>query len=491
MSFGGLYISISGIYANKKALDTVSHNISNVNNPSYTRQSAIHASSTYTKSPDGKYQLGSGVKVEEIRQIRDEFLDLKFRSELEFYGYWKANNRIYGEIESIFNEGPKDVVDEGSKNGLQNILRSLWENLDELNKEPDSLTVRSMFHESGVAFTETVNHIYTQLDNLQFNLNREIISKVEEINNILKGIADINNKIKLAEAYGHYVQANDYRDTRNQQLDRLSQLIPVRYYENNNSEIVVSLFGRSLVNGSYINPIKIEYDNRGFGNIYWSDTKDPIDLGERGELGGYIATRDKAVDEYKRRLNIMVQTLAIEVNKIHEKGTNLRGETGIKFFIPENEEEIDASNIRVNPILIDVDRIAASETGAIGDGEIAKKILEIRDKHIFLNYDEYGKDIYNDILEDTGKSIGIDEFYRDLIISIGVERNKANKIELNQGILLKQIDDRRKTISDVSLDEEMAFMLQYQHSYIANSRVINAIDEMIETIVTRTGLVGR
>ena len=58
-------------------------------------------------------------------------------------------------------------------------------------------------------------------------------------------------------------------------------------------------------------------------------------------------------------------------------------------------------------------------------------------------------------------------------------------------MLMTQIDERRQEISNVSLDEEMANMLKYQHSYIANSRVINAIDEMIDIIVNRLGIVGR
>ena len=59
MSFGGLYISISGIYANKKALDTVSHNISNSNNSAYVRQSALHASNRYSTTQVGNMQFGT------------------------------------------------------------------------------------------------------------------------------------------------------------------------------------------------------------------------------------------------------------------------------------------------------------------------------------------------------------------------------------------------------------------------------------------------
>ena len=67
MGFGGLYISITGLQASRMSLDTVSHNISNANNPNYVRQSAIHANNPYTT--DGRFQKGTGVNVIEVRQI--------------------------------------------------------------------------------------------------------------------------------------------------------------------------------------------------------------------------------------------------------------------------------------------------------------------------------------------------------------------------------------------------------------------------------------
>lgn len=473
MSFGGLYISISGIYANKKALDTISHNIANVNNPNYVRQSALHASNTYNQSPTGNYQLGTGVKVSEIRQIRDEFLDINYRREAEFYGYWKAIDEIYNEIEMIFHES--------KSTGIQNVLEDFWNNWNELAKEADSLAVRGLIYESSVAFTETINHTYTQLDNLQFNLNKEIINRVNRINNLLEEMRIFNDKVKMAEAIGQHSKANDFRDSRNTILDELSQLLPITYYEKSDSEIVISLYGKELINGDYINPIEIQYDGKGFGHIHWSDTGEKIDLKNRGELGGYINARDEGVTEYKDRLDYLIQTLAKEVNNLHREGINLKGETGISFFIPEKEEDLNAANVKINPYLIDFDNIAVSKSEAVGDGEIAKEIGQLREKLLFIEYgDESGE-----------KTLNADRYYRDLVISIGVERNRARKIASNQGTLLKQINDRRKAISNVSLDEEMAAMLQYQHSYIANSRVVNAIDEMIETIINKTGIVGR
>lgn len=465
MAFGGLYISISGINANKRALDTVSHNIANVNNPSYVRQSAIHATNGYVTTQVGGHEMGTGVHVEEIRQIRDEFIDVRFRRELGIYGYHYAKADILNEVEMIFN----DLSD----SGLQNVMNNFWSSWSELYKEPDSLTLRGLVHESAVAFTQTVNHIDMQLDNLQRNLNKEILNKVEEVNGLLKDISDLNGKIKMAEGGGPNIKANDFKDMRNEKLDKLSKLIPITYYEKNTGEIAVTLQGRDLVNGDYINPIDIKTDNRGYGYIHWKDTGDKIELGEKGELGGYIAVRDSIDVEYRVKLNALVSTIASEINTIHESGKDLEGNDGTKFFVP-TDGEITAGNIKVNPDLSNFNKIAVSKSGAKGDGEIIKDILQLREK----GFKE---------LENTT----FDDFYRDLVDIIGIEGRKAKSIASNQAVLLKQIEDRKGSISSVSLDEEMTLMLQYQHSYIANSRVVNAIDEMMENIVNRMGVVGR
>ena len=156
------------------------------------------------------------------------------------------------------------------------------------------------------------------------------------------------------------------------------------------------------------------------------------------------------------------------------------------MFFSGNDKKNIAANIKVNPELEDFNKIAASYSGAKGDGQIAKDILALREGKIYGKYEFEKSDKITE--PDT---INIDGFYRDIILSLGLERQKAREISLNQTMLIKQIDERRSEISNVSLDEEMADMLRYQHSYIANSRVINAIDEMIEQVVNRMGIVGR
>jgi flagellar hook-associated protein 1 FlgK len=41
------------------------------------------------------------------------------------------------------------------------------------------------------------------------------------------------------------------------------------------------------------------------------------------------------------------------------------------------------------------------------------------------------------------------------------------------------------------MDEEMSNLIRFEHSYNASARMVNVIDEMLDIIVNRLGLVGR
>lgn len=469
MGFGGLYISISGLQASKYSLNTVSHNISNANNPNYVRQSAMHTNNSYTKSADGRLEMGTGVHVSQIRQIRDEFLDAKVRREMPSFGYHYARAQILEDVEGVFNEV--------TNSGPQKTMDVMWNNWNELFKEPESLTMRGLVHESSVAFANSVNHISNQLNDIKQNINKQIYSKVDEVNSTLDQIAKINKSIKVIEGADAKIRANDYRDERNALIDRLSELLPITSYENSFGESVISLNGQDLVNGSYISKIDIQADENGLGHIYWENSNEKIDLKGKGELGGFIDARDVSMTNYMDKLDKLVGTMADAINKLHKTGKDLEKEPGLDFFSgivldADGKYKNAAANIKVNPELADLNKIAVSESGEKGDGEIAKAIYGIRDEKLFGDKN-------------------LDEFYNDLILTLGLERKEAISSADNQGFLIRSIDEKRKGLSAVSLDEEMADMIKFQHSYSANSRVINALDEMIETIVNRLGIVGR
>ena len=105
--FLGLTTSLSGLFANQRSLGIVSHNIANANTEGYSRQ----VMNTKAYKPQilvgGMGTLGVGVDVTAVKQVRDSYLDFKYRTEMSVKGEWDARASVLTELEGIFNE-PSD-----------------------------------------------------------------------------------------------------------------------------------------------------------------------------------------------------------------------------------------------------------------------------------------------------------------------------------------------------------------------------------------------
>ncbi|HHW60456.1 MAG TPA: flagellar hook-associated protein FlgK [Syntrophomonadaceae bacterium] len=89
------------------------------------------------------------------------------------------------------------------------------------------------------------------------------------------------------------------------------------------------------------------------------------------------------------------------------------------------------------------------------------------------------------------KHVTSDDFWRSICADLGVISQEATRMAENQDRLLGQLDNKRQSLSGVSLDEELTNLIRFQHAYNAASRFITTIDEQIDVIVNRMGLVGR
>ena len=82
-------------------------------------------------------------------------------------------------------------------------------------------------------------------------------------------------------------------------------------------------------------------------------------------------------------------------------------------------------------------------------------------------------------------------FYEGIIGGIGVGAQEANRLKENSEVLARSVDENRQSVSAVSLDEEFANLIQFQHAYNAAARQITVIDEMLDKIINGMGIVGR
>ena len=72
---------------------------------------------------------------------------------------------------------------------------------------------------------------------------------------------------------------------------------------------------------------------------------------------------------------------------------------------------------------------------------------------------------------------------QDIIDRLGVQAQEAARQVSNQEIMLSELENTRLSISGVSLDEEMANLIQFQHAYSANAKMISTLDELLDVVI--------
>lgn len=493
MGVMGYSIAITGMRMAERGLNVTGHNIANISTPGYSKQQLISNDLRYIEIP-GVGTAGIGVDVDELRQLRDNFLDINYRKESSTLHYWDVKNKNLEEIQAI--------IDEPFGKGLQQTMNQFWEGWHGLVKEPDNLTVRALLRQKANVMVNAFNNIGSQLSKLQSDINKEIISRVDEVNNIAGQIAELNMKIKTNEITGD--RANDYRDKRNLLLDKLSKIVDIEFKETFDGLMDVSIGSIQLVHGVYTQDIIVGENVPGSSYVspIWERTGEFVKI-KSGELKGYLEIRGEMaqggfgsvsdgspevpgplsidIDErqtipsLKEKLNALLYTLATEVNEIHTTGYGIDAlpTTGLDFFTAiDPSKPLEMGNIQVNPALIDLNLIAGASTPVKGDGNNAQKITELK---------------YAKMLGSATDPLDFDEFYRDTISRLGIRSQEAVRMVENQNKLVQSIESKKEVISGVSLDEEMANILKYQHSYQANVRVLNTIDSMLNRIMTMVG----
>ncbi|MDI6631532.1 MAG: flagellar hook-associated protein FlgK [Bacillota bacterium] len=470
-TFLGIETALRALMAQRKAMETAGHNIANANTPGFSRQKVELASSRdpYTVPslcrPELPGQLGTGVDIVGIERVRDQFLDLQVRNNSSKLGYWEVRRDSLQKVEVIFNE-PGD-------NGLNNVLTAFWNAWQELSKTPESLAVRSEVRQRGITLAETIQHLYGQLQQLQEDLNFNVEVTVEQINTIAQQLADLNQQIIHSVAVGD--SPNDLYDRRDLLLDRLAKMVDITISEQADGTVTVAVGGRNLVQGITVDRFQVVADplNNNFYAVQWESDGTPVAF-TSGSLAGMIWARDEGVANILSQVDELAATLISQVNAVHQSGYGLDGSTGNDFFSGTGAADMAVAA----GILSDLNTIAAASDAAKlpGDGANALRLAQLRDAFT---------------MPPSSPSGTFGDYYRSLVATTGINTEQAERLSENVGLLVSQLENRRQAVMGVSLDEEMANIVKFTHAYQAAARVLTTLDEQLDIIINRMGLVGR
>jgi flagellar hook-associated protein 1 len=450
------------------ALSTIGQNIANVNTPGYSRQRVKLTASQPLST--GLGLIGSGVQVQDVRQVRDLFLGAQLRQENKSLGRWQFREKIISQMETMFNEP--------SETSLRTHLDDLFNSFSQLENAPESNTARTDIIAKAVTLTNDFRQLSAQLNSLRDSVDRDLGNRVGEVNRLSAEIADLNQQVARMELGGN--RANDIRDRRDLLIDQLSDLVDVNVIEDTNGAARVYIGSMALVDGNIQYEIATKTETiqgKQKSSIVLKGT-DVVIKNLNGELRGLVETRDEVIPNYLNQLDELARTIATEVNKVHSAGFGLKSvgalsaPTGNNFFDPAS---VSAQTFAVDlGVLNDVSLIAASKSGEPGDASNALELSKMRSQRLL-----------------GGGAKTFNEFYGSLVGGVGVEARQAKNFRANFQLVVEQITASKESVQGVSLDEEMTNLIRAQHAYDAAARVITTVDQAFDTVINSMGIVGR
>lgn len=505
-TFHGLETARRALSTQQTAIQTTGHNIANASTPGYSRQrvnfsqTEAYPGSSFIK-PQIPGQIGTGVEAGSIQRIREDFLDLQYRGENNKFGYWDARSEALAKMEEVMNE-PSDT-------GLNVAIDRFWQSLQDLAVNPDNSGARAVVRERGIALSNTFNYLSTSLNSIRSDINSEMNVTTDEINSIAEQINNLNMQIAGVEP--HKYLPNDLYDQRDALVDKLSQLVDIKVTNvesgGGSLKIAEGSYNIDIVgaDGSILGTL-VDARNRTVNKLSINEKQDPttktsyvesMTIGDgtvpidqftsQGKLRGMIEAygygdgKTGLYPEMLANLDHMAYEIATKFNQVHAAAFGMDGTTtGTNFFAPFAVEEGAASALKLDDAILAEGgefKIAVSLDGNAGDGSNAIKLADIlKGKTVTL---------------DDGTEVKAEFSYENIIGQMAVDAQQAKRMSENTDNLRVSVEARRQSTSGVSLDEEMTNLVQFQHAYNAAARMITVVDEMLETIISGMGRVGR
>ncbi|MDR2420600.1 MAG: flagellar hook-associated protein FlgK [Oscillospiraceae bacterium] len=534
-TFSGIEIGRTGLVVSQKGLDVTGHNITNVDTAGYTRQRIVQTSVEPYNAirqfrPVDKGLVGQGTSVMVLDQIRSEFLDSQFRLNNSVLGYWNTRTQGLTYMQTLFESTDGASLENSMGVTLQDSVSELFSAFMTGETEADSAEERLLIQQSAITLATTFNLTYQRLQEQLANQDDAVGALVSDINTIAAGIRELNRSIYSYEILGE--PALDLRDKRNVLLDELSSLVDIEYSGNATGErFIVKVGGEELVNHVTVTALVAERTHPnvvpGEPDVYavkWDTDGDgmgdmDLDVPD-GELKAHIDLRDgntasnKGIAYYMEEINTFTRALVQEINAQHRRGythpLNGGGASGaggafwgmydevsqtvvnIDEANPSELGNVTAGNLRLSDdIANDIYMLAFSSLSIVTD-----ESTYVPGTNTFAGNNENMQAMYrlgdkNDITLGSTHIGTIPGYIAGVMLDFSVTLNHSAELADIHDVQTHDVDNLRLSISSVSLDDEMVNMIKYQHAYEGSSRIMTAMDEALDILINKMGLVGR
>jgi len=336
-------IGLSGILSHQTALNTTANNITNVNTEGYSRQEVLF--STQKGQSTGAGVVGTGVTVDGIRRLADEYLSQQIREDMSLYGEQEALNTELSILDNLL---------AGEATGLSDALNNFFAALQNAAEDPTSLPQRQLVLSEAQQVVNRMQALNEELVQQRESVKTQMQQAVADANTLLQSIAELNLAISESPGLAQGQMPNELLDERDEKLRQLAGLVSIRVTETEGSQVNVSLSnGMALVVGgtaaelgtqdSATDPLTLSFTLTSGGRSLMID-----DQITGGTLGGLRRFEEEALQPAFDDLGRIALALSESVNHQHEIGMDLEGDLGGLFFSSINDPEVQRSRVIAN-----------------------------------------------------------------------------------------------------------------------------------------------
>ncbi len=546
-TFSGFYIARSGIQAARANLQITGQNMANVNTEGYTRQrvdtSAIAATGNNMRySNKADVSIGQGVSTDGTSQIRDKFLDVRFRRENAKVGDSTARMNALSDVENI--------VDETSNDGLSKQFKDLVSKLQTLSSNAGDPVTESIVRTSASMLTKMFNNTASQISEVKDQqLSYLQDNAIQSANQLLFNIAQINKEIKSADVSG--APALELIDQRNTMIDKLSAYANIEVDSNPVSvgagrtvdELSINLVGKNgekynlISNDKYTqfslkkdpsttdvitDPVQIQLTTSNGSPVVstGAGTAFSNDQVTAGAFHGYLAvlngegaydttssnpsdpnysdsndtTSVQGIPYYQKMLDTLANKFASIMNAANSTNTDGVGYNKPMFTASDGVstgDSITAANISISSAWQNATGSYLTNTKttldpSIDNSKSSNNILYMINQFstamtFTTKNDGTGTLIFKGTMQDS---------VTNLTDTLGLEIQDVTRQNSTYTSELGSISDSINQNSAVSIDEEGINLIMFNQALTASSRFMTTLDEALDTIINKMGIVG-
>lgn len=454
MGFVSLYTAFSGLQAAQAGMDTAAHNVSNAGTPGYTRQRVDQA----TRLPGHRSfgPVGTGVAIADITRSRDVMLDARARAAMNGASRFETLGNLLLGVESAMAEPDA---------GITVAIDGLWSSFEEFALNPPDTAARHNVLDNLRSVAARVRGVAEAWQVSATTAAGDLAASVADANELITEIAGLNQAI-LESGADDYTP-NDLLDKRDIAIDQLSQIAGVQVSISDSGAARVSLNGLALVHDSMASQLSF---NSATNEVVHSS-------GVAVEAGGAIGARQVFLSTVLPGMQADLDTFATELtaalNSQHASGFTQAGVAGgaLLSYSP------GSAALTLDIAISDPADLAAAAGGppvADFDGLNAEALAGLQFS-----------------LSASGGTETLGSVIRGIVGSVGGATASAFSEARAQSSISSAAQNARAQMHGVSVDEEMVNLITYQRAYEAAARVMTTVDQTLDTLINRTGVVGR